>query len=261
MEFVDAHIHLSDEEYSGHVEEVLEEARRADVAAVVSNSVDLKTGLRSLELAEQYPRFVYVALGIHPWNIDTLGANELEQTKELILEQRRNKALIAIGETGLDHKYHTEWEKQLKVFTEMLKLAEELRLPVIIHSRGAAAQIVEMLPSYSLKGVLLHWFSGPVNCLTKAAENGHYITAGPAVVYSTAVREAVKHAPLTGLLTETDGPVRFSKPPFDGKRNTPAFIPTVVEEIAKIKTVDAADAAEQIVQSFESFFGVRLGGR
>lgn len=81
MEFVDAHIHLSDEEYSGHVEEVLEEARRADVAAVVSNSVDLKTGLRSLELAEQYPRFVYVALGIHPWNIDTLGANELNRRK------------------------------------------------------------------------------------------------------------------------------------------------------------------------------------
>lgn len=260
MEFVDAHIHLSDEEYSGHVKEVMEEARRADVAAVVSNSVDLKTGLRSLELAEQYPGFVYVALGIHPWNINTLDANEVGRTKKLILEQKRNKALIAIGEIGLDRKYHTEWEKQLEVFHEMLKLAEELRVPAIIHSRGAAAQIVEMLPSYSLKGVLLHWFSGPVSCLTEAVENGYCITEGPAVVYSAAVREAVKHAPLTSLLAETDGPVRFSKPPFDGKMNTPAFIPAVVEEIAKIKNVDAAEASEQIVRNFESFFGVRLGG-
>jgi TatD DNase family protein len=150
------------------------------------------------------------------------------------------------------------WDKQVQVFDRMLRLAEELNLPVIIHSRGTTAKIVEMLPSYSIRKVLLHWFSNPISILPKVVENGYYITEGPPTAYSNGIREVVKKIPLTHLLTETDGPVRFFKQPFAGKMTTPAFIPTVVNAIADIKKTDPTVIAEQIVKNFEEFFGAKL---
>jgi TatD DNase family protein len=258
MTFVDAHIHLSDEEYSECIDEIVTEAKNSDVTALVANSMNLETSIRSLKLAETYPTMVYAALGIHPWNVNTLTDEELQKTLKLILKERQNKALVAIGEIGLDHKYTQVWDKQLRVFTEMLKLAEKLDLPVIIHSRGTTVQIVDMLPSYNLKRVLLHWFSNPISALSRAMEKGYYITEGLPTVYSNGIRDVVRRVRMSNLLTETDGPVRFFKPPFNGKRTTPAFIPIVVKAIAEIKKMDVADVAEQIIKNFEEFFRVRL---
>jgi TatD DNase family protein len=258
MKYVDAHIHLSDEEYAGTVDEIVREAKDSHVVALVSNSMDLKTSIRSLELAEQYPGMVYAALGIHPWTVNALTEDELQQTLDLISKQRHNKSLIAIGEIGLDFKYMTIWDKQMKVFDSLLHTAEELRLPAIIHSRGATAQIVDMLPSYKVKKVLLHWFSNPISALSKAVEMGCYISEGAPTVYSNGIRDVVKRVPLANLLTETDGPVRFFKKPFSGKRTTPAFIPDVVKAIAEIKKADIEAVAEQIGSNFERFFEVKL---
>jgi len=258
MKFVDAHIHLSDEEYRESVDEVITEARNANVVALVSNSMDLDTSLRSLRLADQYSGMVYAALGIHPWNVNALTEEELQRTIELISENRQNKALVAIGEIGLDYKYAKIWDKQLMIFNQMLRLAEKLDLPVIIHSRGTTVQTVEMLPSYSLKKVLLHWFSNPISVLSKVVENGYYISEGLPTAYSNGIREVVRRIPLTTLLTETDGPIRFFKPPFDGKKTTPAFIPAVVKATAEIKKIDATVVAEQIIENFEKFFAIKL---
>jgi TatD DNase family protein len=261
LKFVDAHIHLSDEEYADKVEEIVSDAKNSNVVALVSNSMNLETSVKSLKLAERYNGMVYAALGIHPWNVNTLTEEELRQTSEFILRQRRNKALVAIGEVGLDYKYEKVWDKQLMVFDEMLHLAERLNLPVIIHSRGTTAQIVEMLPSYNLKKVLLHWFSNPISVLPKAIEIGCYISEGPPTAYSNGIREVVKKVPLTNLLTETDGPVRYFKSPFNGKMTTPSFIPTVVGAIAEIKNVSVEEAADQIIKNFENFFGVKVNSR
>jgi TatD DNase family protein len=258
MKFVDAHIHLSDEEYANCVEEIVSEARKANVVALVSNSMDLKTSIESLKLAEKYKGMVYAALGIHPWNLPALTEDELQKVVNLISGQKSNQAVVAIGEVGLDAKYDKIWAKQLKVFDEMLHLAERLDLPIIIHSRGTTAQIVEMLPSYRLKKVLLHWFSNPISALTKAIEKGYYITEGPPTVYSHGIQEVVRRTPLTNLLTETDGPVRYFRQQFNGKRTSPAFIPAVVEAIAKIKGLGAEEVEEQIAKNFTEFFGVKL---
>ena len=258
MRFIDAHIHLSDEEYSKCVDEVITEAKNSSVSALVSNSMDLETSRTSLVLANKHQRYVYAALGIHPWNVQTLTDEELQQTLELIKEAKQNNAVIAIGEIGLDFKYMNIWDKQLEVFDTMLHLAERLDLPVIIHSRGTTAQIVDMLPSYKIRKVLLHWFSNPISALTKATENGYYITEGAPTIYSNGIREIVKKVPLTNLLTETDGPVRFFRKPFEGKRTTPAYIPMIVEAIANIKKIDKMEAADQIIKNFEMFFGVKL---
>jgi TatD DNase family protein len=258
MKFVDAHIHLSDEEYSGCIKEIITEAKDSNVVALVSNSMDLETSIRSLELAEQFPGMVYAALGIHPWNVNALTEEELQQTMELVSEKRQTDSIVAIGEIGLDYKYATIWDKQLMVFNEMLHQAEKLDLPVIIHSRGTTAKIIEMLPSYNLKKVLLHWFSNPISALSKVIDNGYFITEGPPTAYSNGIREVVKRISLTNLLTETDGPVRFFKLPFEGKRTTPAFIPTVVKSIAEIKRVEVESVAEQIIRNFEEFFTIKL---
>jgi len=258
MKFVDAHVHLSDEEYSECIDEIIAEAKNSNIVALVSNSMDLETSVKTLKLAEQNPGLVYAALGIHPWNVNSLSEDELQQTLKLISGQRQNKALIAIGEIGLDSKYAKIWDKQLRVFNEMLRLAERLDLPVIIHSRGTTDQIIEMLPSYNVTKVLLHWFSNPISALAKVVRNGYYITEGPPTAYSNSIREVVRRIPLANLLAETDGPVRFFKSPFNGKRTTPAFIPTVVEAMAEIKKIDTTRVAEQIGKNFEGFFGVKL---
>jgi TatD DNase family protein len=258
MKLIDAHIHLSDAEYAKCTDELVEEAKSAEVVALVSNSMDLETSIGSLKLVEKYPNTVYPALGIHPWNVKVLKENELEETLKLISEQSQKNAVVAIGEIGLDYKYETIWEKQLMVFDKMLRLAEKLDLPAIIHSRGTTAQIVDMLPSYNLKRVLLHWFSHPMSALYKAVDQGYFITEGPPVAYSNGIREVVKKVPLTNLLTETDGPVTYRKPPYNGKLTRPAFIRTVVEAVADVKKMAVAEVADQIAENFENFFNIKL---
>jgi len=258
MKFVDAHIHLSDEEYAGVVGDVLAEAKNSGVVALVSNSMDLKTCQGTLELAKRDPGMVYAALGIHPWTVKGLEEDELNRVLQLISEQRGDRAFVAVGEIGLDSKYPEIWDKQVRVFDLMLRLAEKLGLPAVIHSRGTTEQIVDMLPSYNLKKVLLHWFSNPISILGKAVERGYYITEGPLATYSSGIRDVVKRVPLTNLLTETDGPVRFFKKPFEGKRTTPAFIPTVVDAFAEVKNMNVEEVADQILRNFQDFFGVKL---
>jgi TatD DNase family protein len=260
MKFVDAHIHLSDPEYDQKVSEIVEDAKRSNVVAMVSNSMNLQTSLLSLRLAEEYPSLVYAALGIHPWNVKNLAPNELQDTVNLIFQQReRREKVVAVGEIGLDFQYARNRELkdlQLQVFHEMLRTAEKLSLPVIIHSRGTTPQVMSILPSYGLKKVLLHWFSRPMRLLSQIVDRGYYITEGPPSLYSNGIREIVRRIPLTNLLTETDGPVRF-RGPFKGKVTTPSFIPLVVEAIAQLKEKKETDVADQILQNFADFFGVR----
>jgi TatD DNase family protein len=258
LKLVDAHIHLSDADYAGHTEELIENAKNCSVVALVSNSMDLETSIQSLKLAEEYPGLVFAALGVHPWNVNVLKENELAETLKLISDQNQKGAVVAIGEIGLDAKYDKIWDKQLMVFDKMLHLAESLALPVIIHSRGTTAKIVEMLPSYNVKRVLLHWFSYPLTALSQAISHGYYITEGPPATYSNGIREVIAQVPLTNLLTETDGPVKYYKQPFNGQQTKPSFIRMVVEAIAEIKKIRIDDVADQVAKNFETFFNVKL---
>jgi TatD DNase family protein len=144
------------------------------------------------------------------------------------------------------------------VFDRMLHLAETLNLPVIIHSRGTTAQIVDMLPSYNLERVLLHWFSHPISALEKAVDHGYFITEGPPVAYSDGIRQIVKKVPLTNLLTETDGPVTYRKTPYYGQLTKPSFICTVVKAVAEVKNMGIVEVADQIAKNFEIFFNIKL---
>jgi TatD DNase family protein len=258
MNLTDAHIHLSDPEYSDHIDEIIADARESGVSALVSNSTDFETSRRTLWLAEKFPLLVYPALGIHPWNVSALKQNELEDTLDLINEQAQRKSVVAIGEIGLDLKYDTIWEQQIDVFEKMLRVAEKTKLPAIIHSRGTTERILEMLPSYNLEGVLLHWFSYPPSSLQRIVEQGYLITEGPPTVYSDGIREIVSRIPLTNLLTETDGPVKYYKRPFCGQLTKPSFVRNVVDAVADVKKMPSTDVAKQITCNFENFFNIKL---
>lgn len=258
MKLVDAHVHLSDAKYAKSIDELVANARSSNIVALVSNSVDFETSIGSLKLAEEYPTMVYAALGIHPWNVNKLKENELEETLDLIYKHHQKHALIAIGEIGLDWKYESAQEEQLLVFDKMLRLSEKLCLPAIIHSRGTTEQILDMLPSYNLKRVLLHWFSYPINALNRAVDCGYYISEGPPVAYSEGIRQVVKMVPLTNFLTETDGPVTYKRAPYNGQMTKPSLVKTVVENVAEIKKMCFLDVAYQIARNFEEFFKIKL---
>jgi len=256
MKLIDAHVHLSDAEYTGHIDELIADAKASGVAALVTNSMDLKTCQNDIKLSQQFPGLVYPALGIHPWNVNVLKEEEIQQTIDFI--QTQKGTVKAIGEIGLDYKYETIWEKQTLVFDKMLHLAETLNLPVIIHSRGTTDKIVEMLPSYRLNKVLLHWFSHPMEALVKAIDKGYFITEGPPVTYSNGIREVVDKTPLTNLLTETDGPVTYWKQPYNGQLTKPSYIQNVVCAVAEIKKLPVEEVAGQIAKNFEGFFNIKL---
>ncbi len=256
MKLVDAHIHLSDPEYAQCTDELILEANNSGVKALVSNATDLETSLGTLQLAKNNPDTVHAAIGIHPWNVNVLKENELENTLKLIDDQAQKKTIVSIGEIGLDSKYEKTWEKQLYIFDQMLRIAEKVNLPVIIHSRGTTEKIVDMLPSYKLKGVLLHWFSYPLSALSKAVELGYFITEGPPAIYSEGIRKVIEQVPLENLLTETDGPVRYYRPPFNGQLTKPSFIQPVVRAVAEIKKMNTEDTAAQICSNFENFFNL-----
>jgi len=260
MRFVDVHIHLSDPEYNGKTSEVVDDARKIGVVAMVSNSMNLETSKSSLKLAEEHEGLIYAALGIHPWNVNQLAPNELEQTKDFILQNgANNEKVVAIGEIGLDPQYakhKAQKELQTEVFHEMLRLAENLTLPVIVHSRWSAPKIIEILPSYSLNTVLWHWFSSPIDMLPKIVGRGDYVSVGPPAAFSTRIQEVAKLVPLENLLTETDGPVHYYGP-FKDRFTTPAFIPEVVKAIAEIKEIKKNVVAEQILHNFANLFKLR----
>jgi len=263
MKFVDAHIHLSDPEYNSKIASVIEEAKQSKVVAIVSNSMDYETSVFSLRLAEENASLVYAALGVHPWNVRNLHPNELQQTLDLISQHKASREkVVAVGEIGLDPQYAKRKELrdlQVNVFTEMLRAAEKSDLPVIIHSRWSAPQIMSILPSYNLRGVLFHWFSSPLELLPQIIERGYCVSEGPPAVYSSRTQDVIRHTPLTNLLTETDGPVRFTGP-FEDTLTTPAFIPHVVKAVANIKGIEENDVAEQILKNFINFFRMKNQG-
>jgi len=261
LKFVDAHVHLSDPEYRDRIGDIVRMAEQSGVVAVVSNSMNLETSKLSLKLAQEHASVVYAALGIHPWNVNRLAPDELEQTIDFVQKNcAHDERIVAIGEVGLDPQYakrKRQKEEQATVFREMLRLAETLALPIIVHSRWSVQRILDILPSYKLKGVLWHWFSSPVELLPRIVERGDFVSEGPPVVFSERIQEVVRCVPLECLLTETDGPVQYYGP-FRDRPTAPDFIPEVVRALAQVKKVDADQVADQILHNFESFFNVKL---
>ena len=257
MSYVDAHLHLADDEYAGQIEDVLKNAAENKVASLLSNGMDYESSIKTMNLARQYEGTVIAAVGIHPWTVmNTRKPIDFGAFERLVEENRQH--IKAIGEIGLDGKYTQDDDKkkqQHEVFRSLLTLAERHTLPVVIHSRLAIDDVLATIPSFKLSRVLLHWYSGALEYLPRIRDHGYLISVGPSILYSKRSADIAFNADLSIVLTETDGPVNYFGP-FKGKPTRPSFVIDVVRKLAEMKKKKVDEVRDVICNNYHSFLSL-----
>lgn len=233
------------------IEDILKEAFSVGVQKIIAVAMSALSQERILEISQRF-NAIYPALGVHPEEVK-MNEKIKDQLDSIDVFIKLNKEkIVAIGEIGLDHYFIKKEELyplQKSIFLHMLKLAQDLRLPVIIHSKGAEQTVFDSLPSYNISNVNIHWYSGPANLLKLGIDRGYYFSITPAINYSPAVKKTVEMVDLEHLLLESDGPVEYS-----GKVGTPAMIKDVLRSISKIKNISIDELEEQIYKNTRNIF-------
>ena len=230
---IDSHCHLLSSEYDD-VKKAINDAFKSGVDKIIVNGYDLKSSKEAVELSKEYEN-LYVAIGIGPENIDSITDEDIKSIKALV----NNKKVVAIGEIGLDYYWTKEnKERQIYVFEEMLKIAKESNLPVIVHNRDATKDIYELLKEYNVKGIM-HCFSGSVETAKEFIKLGFLIGIGGVVTFKNAkhLKEVVQNIPISSISLETDSPY-LTPEPFRGKKNNPAYLTYIVKKIAELKGIN-----------------------
>ena len=234
MDFIfDTHAHYNDKAFNEDRTKLLDSFTESGILGVINCGTDIEESKNSIALSKEYD-FMYCAVGFHPEEISKATENYIDEIKKLA----SHKKCVAIGEIGLDYYWVKDnKEDQKRIFTEQVILANELNLPVIIHSRDAHNDTLEILKKYKPNGVL-HCFSGSVEVMKEVLKLGMYIGLGGAVTFKNArvPLEVAKELPLERLLLETDCPY-MSPVPMRGKRNQSTYISFVAEKIAEVKNL------------------------
>ncbi|HEX8473652.1 MAG TPA: TatD family hydrolase [Pyrinomonadaceae bacterium] len=260
--FVDSHAHIDGEEFDRDRDDVVARARAAGVRAILNvGTGDPHSGSleRAVEVAEGYDD-VYAAVGVHPHDARMFDESAEARLKSLIKKSAR---IIAWGEIGLDYHYdNSPRETQREVFTRQLRLAREAGLPVIIHSREADDETVELLRAEGagegLRGVM-HCFGGSAAMAESVLELGFMISFAGNVTFKKAepLRDVAQRVPLERLLIETDCPY-LAPVPLRGRRNEPAFVVETARFLAALYGMDVAEFGRLTATNFARFFGVKL---
>ena len=243
----DAHIHLSDAEYEHDIPLILNCMKRLCIKACCV-SMDYTSSKKTLELGQK-SEYILPFIGMHPEK----AQDDTESIFKLIVEN--NEKISGVGEIGLDHTYTNsdeEFQKQEEVFKTQLSYAEKFGKPVSIHSRKTLDQILEILPSYKVPSVLLHWFDGSKKQLQQAMDLDCYVSFGPVMVYSKDKQVLLSKANKDKILVETDGPVRFSRC-FENKTAQIDFIPSIVFCASKVLHVNYDELCDVIEQNSKRF--------
>ncbi len=254
MRLVDAHCHIHEEEFDADREAVIERARRAGVVAMLTSSLNASEAQKALEVARAFRGTVFLCLGMDP-TVD----DECEISAVMGLVERLKQELVAIGEVGLDFYWVRSGEardKQVERFRAWIRLAGELGLPLVVHSRSAGKYAIQVLLHEGYDKVLMHAFDGRVGWALKGVrEGGFYFSIPTSVVRSQQKRKLAKAVPLENLMVETDSPVLGPDP---RARNEPANLPLAVEAVAAIKGLPVEEVAEVTYQNAVRFFGLKL---
>lgn len=266
MKLVDVHCHLNHKLFVGEIEAVIQRAREAGVVRIICAGVNPPTNREVLTIAQHYPDIIRASLGVYPTdalniqlhNPDDVG---LTTTKNFNLDEefdfiKKNKDNItAVGEAGLDYKWEEPTkrkEEQKQNFQRVIELCEHIKKPLVVHSRRAEKDCVDLLESSTLKKVNLHCFEGNKKLIKRAADLG-YCFSIPAVIQRLKHFEmVVEQAPLSNLLTETDAPWLS---PIVGTRNEPANVALTIKKIAEIKKITPEEIANQILLNYKRMFG------
>jgi TatD DNase family protein len=253
MILCDVHAHLDFPEFAGDLDEVLKDAERRGVRFIVDNGVDPEANRRILELARKHP-VIRPAFGFYPVHVAEKG---LPAVEEEIAWMRKHKP-IAIGEVGLDYKIgddnpHGDVHKdvQREAFRRFIRLAKELDVPVIVHSRKAEDDVLDLLEEEKHNKVVLHCFMGKHAFVERAMKAGYTFSVPVSVVKLEQLQWLVKEVPLGQLLTETDAPYQG---PVRGERNVPGNIELSIAKIAEIKGMEPLEVANQLYMNYQRLF-------
>lgn len=228
---IDTHAHLDDERFGDDLQDVMDRAREAGVGRIVTVGTDVESSRRAVEIANRFDD-VFAAVGIHPHCAGAIGLKDLEHIATLT----RSPKVVGVGETGLDfYRDRSPQPAQRRLFRSHIRLAREAGLPLVVHSRAAAAEAMDELEGEKADRVVLHCFDGTVADVKRARTLGYFIGVTNVVTYPNAdvTRECAKAAGLENLLVETDAPYL---PPQSrrGKRNEPAFLLEAVEALSSL---------------------------
>lgn len=255
---IDVHCHLTGGEYerSGGVSAVLERARAAGVGAVICSGFDLDSSYRAAELAEKYED-VYFCAGFQPQELKKYRDGDLERIAELANASK----CVGIGEIGLDYHYpdNPQRELQKEIFVRQIRLADEAGLPIVVHSRDAAADTLEILRTnraFLKNGALLHCYSYSKEMANDFAALGMYFSFGGTSTYKNAerIRENARAIASDRLLSETDSPY-LTPEPFRGNfPNEPKNVKYVTENLARLREENEEELEERIFANAKRLF-------
>lgn len=250
---IDTHVHLNADQYDEDLQEVIDRALEEGIDRMFVVGFDTNTIERTMKLIEQYD-FIYGIIGWHP--VDAIDCTE--ERLQWIEELSKHPKIIGIGEMGLD--YH--WDKspkdiQKEVFRKQIALAKRVQLPIIIHNREATQDCVDILKEENASevGGIMHSFSGSNEIADEILKMNFYISLGGPVTFKNAKqpKEVAQHVPLDRLLVETDAPY-LSPHPYRGKRNEPARVKLVAEQIAELRGISYEEVCEATTRNAERLF-------
>jgi TatD DNase family protein len=251
----DTHVHLNAEQFNEDLEEVISRAKEAGVGKMVVVGFDRPTIERAMELVEHYD-FLYASVGWHPVDAIDMTNEDLAWIEELSSHPK----VVALGEMGLD--YH--WDKspkdvQKEVFRKQIHLAKKVKLPIIIHNREATQDIVDILREEGAEevGGIMHCFSGSPEIAQECVDMNFYISLGGPVTFKNAKKpkEVAQEIPLDRLLIETDCPY-LAPHPNRGKRNEPAYVKLVAEQIAELKGISLEEVEKITTENANKLFNI-----
>ena len=248
----ESHAHYDDEQFDKDRDELLLSMPENEIGTIVNIGVSVESCKQSLELTKKYP-YVYASMGIHP---DEVGS-VTDETICWLKEQSKDKKVVAIGEIGLDYYWDNEPRGiQKKWFQKQIEIAEEQKLPVIIHSRDAAADTMEIMKTYAgrIKGVI-HCFSYSPEQAREYVEMGFYIGVGGVITFKNAkkLKQVVEEIPLESIVIETDSPY-LAPAPNRGKRNSSLNLKYIAEEIGRIKRISYEDVVIQTEKNAKKLY-------
>lgn len=245
----DTHAHLDMME-ENEVLELINNASKINLNAIISCSTSFNSNQKNLELAQKY-NLIKPAIGLYPLNI--LELNEEELNRAFIFFEDEIKNSIAIGEVGLDFKFsikEEEQEKQKQILTKFTQLSKKYDKPLIIHSRFAQRQVIELLEQNQAKKVQLHSYTDSQKLMQKAINLGYYISCGMNLLYNTDVQKNITSFPIENLLLETDSPMIFNN-----CKTTPIDTRLLLEKISELKHITQNEVEEQLEKNFHSLYG------
>lgn len=255
MELVDSHGHILDKCFENDLNDVVKRAKENGVNKIICSAYNLFSSKRAVELSHQFAE-VYSTVGLHPENVLD---DDFENSFDKFANLAKDEKCVAIGEIGLDYHFTTETKDLQKlIFDRQISFANELNLPVVVHSRDAMGDTIEILQNNTPKREsLLHCYGGSIESAKILIKLGFSFSFGGVVTFKNAknVVEVVRQLPVEKILLETDCPY-MTPVPFRGQRNEPKNVVYVADAIARIKGMTIEEVAKITTENAKRVFGI-----